>query len=570
MKTGARRCLVAAFLVLVLIGGNGPLLHAQSTFGAIVGNIRDQQNMPVPGVEVTLTNQNTNLTRVTGTDEQGSYEFLNLMAGVYQVQAKQPGFKTFIKRDVELSSRQTLRLDAVLEVGDINQTVTVQATSGITNTETATLSGKIPGGAVQFLSPTTDSQRPWTLLRLNPLVQNTNSGTRFSMGGAYFNQAEFQIDGITAPLGAGGPAGSVVMSSESVQEVMILAVNNNAEYASPGVFQQVSMGGTNTLRGDFYYYYNTPGLNAREATAPQKTSMLIHQFGGGISGPIYIPKLYDGHNKTFFNLSWLSKRQLGSTWYTAPVPTLNMRNGNFGTTKIKDPLSGENFQDNTIPANRINPVSDRIQKEFYPKPNFGPPELTSNNYQKQGPTGTTREEVLDLRIDQQIGNEHLFYVRVGGTQFDNRLYDSNLETMGFRAATRKLYSGVLSYNCTIRPNLLNEWRAGFTRDNNPGGGTRVLCIPRLYRKTPFGRQRPVGRESGASGRPPPTGRIVWSRYRSVRPYKELEGRIHFVENLYHRHPDLYPEKCSRRRNDLVAHPNRLPAIRRRQFGQYHR
>ena len=471
MKIGTKWCVGVGFLALVFIGGYGRLLHAQSTFGAIVGNIRDQQGMAMPGVEVIVINQNTNFTRTAITDDQGGYEFLNVVAGTYRVQATQPGFKTFAKKGIELNSRQTLRMDVVMEVGELTQTVTVQARPGAIDTETSTLSGTIPGGEVHFLSPTTDSQRPWTLLRLNPLVQNTNSGTRFSMGGAYFNQTEFQIDGISAPFGAGGPAGSVVMSSESVQEVKILAVNNSAEYASPGIFQQISMGGTNALRGDFYYYYNTPGLNARQATASVRDSTLNHQFGGNIGGPIHIPWLYDGHDKTFFNLSWQSKRTRGSTWYVANVPTLAMRKGIFGTTKIKDPVTGQLFADNTIPGSRISPVSKYFQDNFFELPNQPDPNSTSNNFQIQGPTGTTREEVLDLRIDQQIHNKHLFYVRVGGTQFDNRAFDSSMPKMGFRTGTRKLYSGAISHNYTIRPSLLNEFRVGFTRDNSPGGGS---------------------------------------------------------------------------------------------------
>jgi len=471
MGAGTKLRVAVALMILVSIEGLGRLSYGQSTFGAIVGNVKDQQGMAMPGITVTVISQNTNFTRTSIADDRGSYQFLNLVAGPYRIEATQPGFKTFSKRDIELNSRQTLRVDLVMEIGEITETVTVLAKPGAIDTETSTLSGTIPGGAVHFLSPTTDSQRPWTLLRLNPLVQNTNSGTRFSMGGAYFNQTEFQIDGVSAPLGAGGPAGSVVMSSESVQEVKILAVNNNAEYGSPGVFQQISRGGTNALRGDFYYYYNTPGLNAREATAPQKTSMLWHQFGGSIGGPIRIPRLYNGRDKTFFNLSWMSKRQVGSTWYAANVPTLNMRQGIFGTTKIKDPLTGQYFDNNTIPPTRFNEVSKYFQNTFFELPNQPDPNSTSNNFKIQGPTGTTREEVLDLRIDQQIHNKHMFYIRAGGAQFDNRAYDSNMPKMGFRAATRKLYTGTVSYNYTIRPDLLNELRAGFSRDDSPAGGS---------------------------------------------------------------------------------------------------
>jgi len=466
MRNPSIPAVVALLAVLALTGG--PLL-AQSTFGTILGSVTDPNGALVPGAQVTLTHQETNIIRQATANEAGLYEFPNLVAGTYRLEVKREGFKAFVKADIVLGSRQTVRVDVAMELGAITESVTVTSIPGLIETDTAALSGTVAGGEVHFLSPTTENQRPWTLMRLNPLVQNTNSGTRYSMGGAYYNQAEFQIDGISAPLGAGGSAGSSVMSSESLQEVKILAVNNSAEYASPGVFQQISKGGGNILHGDVYYYYNAPGLNAREATAVTKASRLYHMFGGNISGPILVPRLFNGRNHTFFSLSWQSKRERGNQNYIVNVPTLDMRQGIFASA-IRNPSTGQPFPNNTVPASMINPVSRFFQDTYYPQPNAGTPGVISNNHQIGGPTGTSREEVLDLRIDHKLSDRQWFYSRVGGTQFDNRQYESSLPTMGFRANTRKLWTGVVSYNFNLRADLLNEFRAGFSRDNNPGGG----------------------------------------------------------------------------------------------------
>lgn len=263
MKSKLRPWIIFGFLTLALAGFTGPSSYGQSTLGTILGNVTDAQNAAMPAVRVTLTSQETGISRTLATDERGSYEFLNVLPGRYRIEARQDGFKTFLKTDVELAVRQTVRVDASMEVGAVSESVTVDAMPGLIDTEKSNIVGTIPGGEVHFLSPTTDSQRPWTLMRLNPLVQNTNSGTRFTMGGTYYNQAEFQVDGISAPLGSGSVAASVLMSSEAVQEVAVLAVNNSAEYASPAVFQQVSKGAGNVFHGDAYYYYNSPGLKAR-------------------------------------------------------------------------------------------------------------------------------------------------------------------------------------------------------------------------------------------------------------------------------------------------------------------
>ena len=469
MKTSACRWMTVAVLALALAGVVGPSLYGQSTLGTILGDVTDSQGAAMPGVKVTLTHQETGINRVMMADERGGYEFLNLLPGRYRIEASREGFKTFVKEGIELAVRQTVRVDALMEVGALTERVTVAATPGLIDTDKSSIAATIPAGGAQFLSPTTDSQRPWTQMRLSPLVQNTNSGTRFTLGGTYFNQAEFQVDGISSPLGSGSIAGSVLMSSEAIQEVTVLAVNNPAEYASPGVYQQVSKGGGNAFHGDMYYTYNTPALKARNATALERESAVIHYFGGNIGGPILIPKLYDGHNRTFFSVSWQSKRERGNQYYSADVPTDAMRNGVF-TQTILSPYDGRAFATNTIPADMIDPVASKIQARYYPRTTIPGTTATSNNYQVAGGRATSRDDALDFRIDHHFSDKHWFYGRVGGDQFNNRGFDSSMATMGYRNSTRKLYNGAVSYNYTARPNLLNELRVGFVRDNSPGGG----------------------------------------------------------------------------------------------------
>jgi len=468
MKTSARRWMTVAVLTLALAGVVGSS-YGQSTLGTILGTVADSQGAAMLGVKVTLTHQETNISRVLIADERGGYEFLNLVPGTYRVEASQQGFKTFVKDGIELGARQTVRVDVPMEVGAVTERVTVAATPGLIDTEKSGIAAMIPAGGAQFLSPTTDSQRPWTQMRLSPLVQNTNSGTRFTMGGTYYNQAEFQVDGISSPLGSGSLGASVLMSSEAIQEVTVLAVNNSAEYASPGVFQQVSKGGGNAFHGDGYYAYNTPALKARNATALERESAVIHYFGGNIGGPILIPKLYDGHNRTFFSFSWQSKRERGNQFYNADVPTDAMLGGVF-TQTINNPYEGRPFVGNAIPVGMIDQVASRIQDRYYPRTAIPGTTATTNNYRVAGGRATSRDDALDLRIDHRFSDKHWFYARVGGGQFNNRGFDSNLETMGYRNNTRKLYNGAVSYNYTARPNLLNELRAGFVRDHDRGGG----------------------------------------------------------------------------------------------------
>jgi len=468
MSSNARRKAITGLLALALAGGCGLPLWGQSTFGTILGSVLDAKGGAIPGVEITLTDEGTNVVRTTKTNEAGIFEFVDLVAGFYRLEVRQEGFKTFVQEGIELSSRQTIRIDPVMDLGAVVETVTVRPVPGLIETETGAISATVLGGMPFFLSPSTISQRPWDQMRLDPLVQSTSSATRFTMAGLYHSQSEFQVDGIIVPLGAGGWAGSMTMSSEAIAEMKILAVNNSAEYASPAVTLQISKYGINRCRGDVFYNFDSSVLNARRADRSTKTGNHNNRFGGNIGGPIRVPKLYNGRDKTFFSLSWQSLRAAGGTAYSAAVPTTNMRAGIF-TSTIRDPLTGQPFLNRTIPDLRINEVSRRIQNLYYPLPTI--PERTTNNYQVDGPNGTTREEVLDLRIDQHINSRHWMFARVGGTQFNLQGYDTGLDTLGNRANTRKLYTGTLSYTWTARPTLLNELRLGFVRDNSPGGGS---------------------------------------------------------------------------------------------------
>jgi hypothetical protein len=468
MSANARRTAATGLLALALACGAGLTLRGQSTFGTILGNVVDAKGAPMPDVPVTLTDQGANVVRSMKTNEAGIFEFVDLVSGLYRLEIRQEGFKTFVKPDIELSSRQIIRVDASMELGAVAETVTVEGAAGLIESETGTISATVLGGELFFLSPNTTSQRPWDQMRLNVLVQNSNSSTRFTIAGAYHNQSEFQIDGITTPLGTGAVPMSMTLSSEALAEVKVMGVNNTAEYGSPSTTVEVSKSGTDRYHGDAYYNFDSSVLTARRADRTVKPASHDHRFGGNLGGPLRIPKLYDGHGHGFFSLSWQSLRSPGGTTYFAGVPTLNMRAGIF-SGPVRDPLTGKSFPNNTIPDLRINPVSRRIQDLYYPLPTF--PGQTTNNYQVVGPNPTTREELLDLRIDQHISERHWVFARVGGTQFNNRGYESNLALMGLRSNTRKLYTGVLAHTWIMRSSLVNELRLGFVRDNSPGGGS---------------------------------------------------------------------------------------------------
>jgi len=166
MSSSARQKAITGLLALVLASGCGLPLWGQSTFGTILGSVLDAKGGAIPGVEITLTDEGTNVVRTTKTNEAGIFEFVNLVAGFYRLEVRQEGFKTFVQEGIELSSRQIIRIDPVMDLGAVVETVTVRPVPGLIETETGTISATVQGGMPFFLSPSTISQRPWDQMRL--------------------------------------------------------------------------------------------------------------------------------------------------------------------------------------------------------------------------------------------------------------------------------------------------------------------------------------------------------------------------------------------------------------------
>ena len=161
--------------------------------------------------------------------------------------------------------------------------------------------------------------------------------------------------------------------------------NNSAEFSSIGQVTIISKSGTNELHGSLFDYYSTPWFRAKGFFDSARSTGISHLPGGSVGGPVWIPKIYNGRNKTFFFYSETSRgsaRQDRLNPTVAPVP---WRTGDFSSvaTPILDPLTGQPFPNNRIPTDRLNAVSLKIQSKFFPQPNFGDPNtFHTQNYRE--------------------------------------------------------------------------------------------------------------------------------------------------------------------------------------------
>jgi hypothetical protein len=451
----------SALSVFTLIAFFTPILDAQSTFGTILGSITDSTGAVVPRARVIVTSLEENIPREAVTDEQGNYQAVNLKAGAYTVTAEAPGFKRFQQAGLQLDARQTLRVNLTLEVGAVSEQVTVEAQASVINTETQTIAARFDSKQVLGLPINyrgAGSTSPLRALAFLPGVQADNSN-RFSTQGALPHQTEISVDGIsTVSVRSNGPLGEMFPSVETIAEMKVQAVGNNAEYGQVGDITTTSRGGSNQFHGAAFNYLQNAALDAKafgSAIKPQKSA---NTYGGAFGGRI-IP------NRTFFHSAFERMDFRRGTTISNTVPTQLMRNGDVTGEglAIRDPLNGNTpFADGKLPASRISPISSKFL-EYYPLPNFGSTTKQASSNFRENRGAPVKSWQYDVRIDHTLTSKQSLFGRFSYKSVTEVVPNSLL--LPADDSSNKGKNLVLSHNYTISPRLLNEFRLGFVNSD---------------------------------------------------------------------------------------------------------
>jgi hypothetical protein len=433
-------------------------LRAQSTYGAVVGVLTDSTKAVVPGAPVTLKEVQTNVTRTTTTAPDGSYEFLNLTQGRYQVQVEATGFNKRATEPFPVAARQTVRLDIELQTAGRSEEVTVSGAAPLINTENPTISGSKTNRELQELPFTfrTANTSPVDTIAVLPEVQKGATQSDFSLSGGQVYQNEVSVDGISTTNvrrnGIGDGGRNVFPSVEGIEEIRVSSINNNAEFAQTGDITTITKPGTNRWKGSAFFNFNNEGLNANpnyfSKNIPNQSDN--KDYGGSLSGPII-------RNKTFFFVTY-ERLHIGRTGVaTATVPEADFRSGNFARlgTPIIDPRTGLAFPGNIIPSSRINPVSALILSRYISSPNEG---LAVNRYSIDA---TEVSNQVDLRLDHNFSPTHTAFVRVSGKNW-KKVSPTDYEAAGPRTNENPTRTLAFSDNWAVRPTILNELRFGFS------------------------------------------------------------------------------------------------------------
>lgn len=480
MTNKSLKFILGAALAIFLAATAVPL-RAQSTFGTILGTVKDTTGAVVPGARVVITNTDEGSARSVETDASGNYELVDVKPGHYSVSVSKAGFQTSQVTGIELTARQTLRADVSLPVGQITQSVTVKGSAmGVISTDTSTVSSSF--GHLQITNLPTNyrasanGNSPYYLLTVLPGIQTDNSGN-LAIQGALQSQSAFTVDGIsTTDMTGNSPLRQAFPSAEAIAEMRVQGVGAPAEFGDPADVTTISRSGTNALHGSAFEYMQNQALDATPFGATSKPKKIANDFGGSLGGPVVIPHLYNGRNKSFFYADFEGFRSPRTGVIQNTVPTQDMRNGNlavfcpegFTNGLCNNPseqifqLNGQPYLNNQIPSTAISPISQKILT-MYPLPNIKS-NFTNDNF-NVNEAANLDSNTFDVRGDQYFGSK----LSVWGRYTFKNISQLSPQKLLFPVSTNfdNYRMLVLSATDTLRPTLLNEFRFGIT--NNPNG-----------------------------------------------------------------------------------------------------
>jgi hypothetical protein len=354
------------------------LAWGQSTFGAFLGTLRDPSGSVIVNCTVTVLNTGTSATRTAVTDQTGSYEFVNMEPGTYEISMEAPGFGHASYKDLVLQARQTVCVDGNMAVGTQTQAVTVEEAAPVITTDVSNLAETKTGRELNDLpiaiaSRGAGSTSAITTLTTQAGVLTDNSGN-LSVAGSKPAMLSMSIDGIsTMSPRSYVPIAELFPSFNGIAEIRVSEVNNAAEYGGISDITTISKGGSNAFHGGLFENNQAADYDARSPFVAIKAKLVMNDYGIFGGGPVFIPKLYNGHNRTFFFMSYEGLQLPKESPLVESVPSLALRSGNLSAYKtVLDPLTpGVPFAGNQIPITRISPPLGECAQIFVPAPQYG-------------------------------------------------------------------------------------------------------------------------------------------------------------------------------------------------------
>lgn len=472
------------WLVLQLLSVCVGAAWGQSTFGSIVGSVRDPSGAAVAGAAITAREAETGISENIVSSAEGLYEFPNLKPGRYLLAAAKQGFADSGTVEVALESRRIIRSDLELQLPTAQQAVTVQERLVAINTEDGTIAdsknhAQITQLPLNFRGTQMD---PLAALSIVPSAQIGSQRFRASLGGGGFSGIEFSIDGISnVAIGNNGPLLNAYPSPEALAEFKVTSTGAGAEFGQMGDVAVITRGGTNQLHGSMLWYHQNAALDAKTYGAIRKQAKVYNTFGASLGGPVVLPGLYSGKDRTFFYGDYEGNRQPGSSLAQDSVPTADMRRGNLAGVPglpAVDPLNNLHFPGNVIPLPRLNSVATKLLTDYYPLPNYYNGS-TLNNYRILARNDLAADR-YDLRLDHHLGQKQQVFARWSADTQGYPAFYGDSYLLPPSQISLLSHNLVVSHDYLFSPNWVNEFRFGLTRsagaESFPIRGTDAVSV----------------------------------------------------------------------------------------------
>jgi hypothetical protein len=507
-------------------------VSAQSVQSTILGTVKDQAGSVIVAARVVITNTDTGISTTSVTDANGNFQAADLVGGKYQVLVSKDGFQNKVIADIPLAARQQIRVDAALTVGSTQEEVRVDASAaGAIETETPSIASSLDTQSVVNLPANTrasGSTSPLNMVQALPGVQSDN-GMNFSVQGSLPFQSETSVDGIsTQNMTSNAPLSDAFPSTESIAEIRVDGVSNNAEFGPVGQITTVSKSGTNQVHGSLFWYHQNRAFDAVAYGTPvdpvtgkvERPQKIGNDFGGSVGGPLVIPHLYNGRDRTFFFGTFEGFRFPKQSTIQNLVPTQAMLNGDFSQevpldmsnpqTWLLDPSTIAIDPSTQSPTgmpywaeaggNVVGQISSSAKPflSLFPTPNAGNYKTVTEAEQGLGYNytdnrdSTYHSDQFDARVDHRFTDKLQGFARY---TFKN-VTSLNPQDLLVPSVTGfddyRILASSLVY--AFSPSLLNEFRFGFTVEKN---GMRNEIDGRPY--TAAAGFQPVGSNYPANG-----------------------------------------------------------------------
>ncbi|MEK7405265.1 MAG: carboxypeptidase regulatory-like domain-containing protein [Acidobacteriota bacterium] len=535
----ARICIATASLLVAVVSG-----YAQDARATLLGVITDPSGAVVVGAKAVVVNTTTGVRSTTESNSEGNYLVPYLAPGVYRLRVEHPGFRAFERGPIELRASDRTRLDVHLAVGEVSDTVTVVSESApLVNMADSTMSYVIDRTQIDQLPSSRD---------FRSLVVTTVPGVEregYMVWGQRYGSTDFQLDGVPLVSRSRGATQYRAPGLDSIEEVSVSSNNVSAKYNSPVVVTASTRSGTNSLHGSLFETHSNSrvgGARRREASNALAAYANRAQYGGSAGGPVLLPKIYNGRNRTFWFFAYERDQRVSNSDVNYSVPTEAMRNGDFSglvnssgqSITIYDPWTTNptTFQRrpfmnggrrNVIDPGRMSPLWKQLM-DVTPKPTLPGvnPLIASNWY------GNARQLdnswTLAARLDHRFSERDTVYARysngytLSDQPFSLPLLTNSANRSPFIAPSQSL---ALSWVRTFSPTLFNEvlatiYRQAFYQGTDPDAP--VDWAARLGLPNPLGRKQwPDILSLGLNG----------TQYRTVYPNADKSTFYQIDDNL---------------------------------------